>query len=66
VRYGGTKRRSWHTACGWRPPASGLIPDAFDIGFDDGVHAAVHLVPRRKVDGLGEAAGWYVKDDLAV
>ena len=34
---------------------TGLMPDRFDIGFDDGVHAAVDLVPRRKSDGLGVA-----------
>jgi hypothetical protein len=42
------------------------MPDGFDIGFDDGVHAAVHLVPRREGDGLGQVAGCWVKDDLAV
>jgi hypothetical protein len=45
---------------------TGLMPDSFDIGFDDGVHAAVQLVPRRKGDGLGQAAGSYVKDNLAL
>jgi hypothetical protein len=34
--------------------------DSFDIGFDDGVHAAVHLVPRHKGDGLGRATGTWV------
>ncbi|MEO8593824.1 MAG: hypothetical protein ABI759_10925 [Candidatus Solibacter sp.] len=45
---------------------TGLTPDSFDIGFDDGVHAAVHLVPRSKGDGLGQATGSYVIDDLKV
>jgi hypothetical protein len=37
-----------------------------DIGFDDGVHAFVHLVPRRKGDGLGQAEGCYVRDELTL
>jgi diadenosine tetraphosphate (Ap4A) HIT family hydrolase len=43
-----------------------MMPDGFDIGFDDVVHAAVHLVPRRRGDGLGEAAGAWVKDSVAL
>lgn len=35
---------------------------SFVIGFDDGVHASVHLVPRRKGDGLGQATASVVTD----